>query len=209
MGGWNLSRQKQNALIKAISDGASNASALAQADIAESTFYRWQAEANQLQDALENGSKKENDLTKSQVRFLEFWERVKKSATAFEAARLQIISEAAEGGKEIVEQHAEVRDHYDQKSGQIIQLKTQKVVKKKLFPSWQASAWLLERKDPQKWGRRVGVNLSLEDAAKRAGVPIETFKAGFAALVDDVAGQLEFDDEPSTNGSTNGKMPKE
>jgi transposase-like protein len=98
--------------------------ACAMVGLAESTFYYWRKEAEEIEEAVDKGEVYEEDLSDSESNLLEFLVSVKKARASAEAHHL-----------------AKVRED----------------------PSWQSSAWWLERSFPDRWGRKDRVEVTGKD----------------------------------------------
>ena len=100
------------------------------AGINETTFYRW----------LKRGA------TGKSGKFCRFRQSLKEAEADFKASNLAVIQRAALEPR--VTTRERVRQNLD---GSVVK----EIVKETRPPAWQAAAWLLERKFPGEFGRRV------------------------------------------------------
>lgn len=84
------------------------------------------------------------------VQFVLLSDTVRRSMAISEINDLEIIRKAARGGHTITE----VTEEFDAQ-GRLIR---RKAVTKMAGPEWTASAWRLERRRTEKWGRRVSIS---------------------------------------------------
>ena len=123
-----LTESRIKAICRAIELGMSQEKSATLAGISETTFYFWK-------------SKGEND--KSGI-YRSFWESLKKAQALAEARHLNNIVKHAMGGSKIVENRTTTAP-----DGSV----TEVVTEKETPGSWQSSAWWLERKYPERYGR--------------------------------------------------------
>jgi hypothetical protein len=140
--------------------------------ISTTTFYRWRAEGEELavarRVAAEQGGKAPTE-TALQTAQREFWEATEKAASRSEAAYLRQIAMAAAGGAKFTEVRR-VIEHERGADGKITtRIVSQTETEKELLPTWTAAAWILERRQPDRWGRRERIEHS-----GPGGKPIET-----------------------------------
>ena len=151
-----------------IAKGLSNKDACERVHISEDTFYRW----------LNRGEKatKDTDLCV-------FYESIQKARIDFKRTHLENIERAAiEQSEKVVEiiRQTPSGDRY-------IERKTETV-----SGQWQASAWLLERTDPDQFGRRQRI----EHDGKIEGDGASELRVVF---VDTEKGEGEDGDEDETD----------
>lgn len=153
------------------------------------TLNSWRREGGLARAAMARGEK----VTQNQRRlaaFLTAWEKAEAEAVA---ARLGVIREAAAGGwvktKTVTKVNAD---------GEVVETTT---TTETLAPEWQAAAWMLERRRPEDFGRRVEVTgkdgsplIPKEDRAGQLAASLEGFLAGADA-------QRERDGEREAAGS--------
>lgn len=135
-----LSPEVQERIVMAVRAGATREVAAALVPVNVRTLYRW----------LSNGHKHENGL-QSQLS-----QAIEKAEAEFEAEAILRVRQSSIGG-EIIARKTTTR-----KDGAIVVEETY------TRPEWTAAAWLLERKYPDRWGRRERIDLRvLREEAKR------------------------------------------
>ena len=138
--------------------------AAAYAGISKDTFYRWMKRgAREKRRVLKD---KRSKIKQGELPYVLFAEGVRKALADAEVRDVSMIAKAASGGQVYTEE----KIVYDAQ-GRVVE---KHVVTKKSAPQWQAAAWRLERKYPNKWGRRVAIRKdegtgeeSAEDFAKK------------------------------------------
>ena len=115
-----------------IASGLTDETACDRVGIGTTTFYRWLAAAEKPR------AKKE---------FREFRDTVKNARAEFEAVHLEAIGRAGLEPIKTVQRHG----HRDSTG----KLETQWVTETSSPPQWQASAWLLERRFPERYGLHI------------------------------------------------------
>jgi transposase len=116
-------------LLSAIASGLSYEDSCAMAGISTSTFHIWRSKGEEAKSG----------------KFFEFVAAIKRANAAATAKHVQNINRAALDGETIIETRVVV----DEKGNE----KEKTTTKKKTAKAWQASAWLLERRKPNEWGR--------------------------------------------------------
>jgi transposase len=116
-------------LLKAIATGVSYSDACAIAGVGYSTFKEWKAKG----EAARSG------------KFADFAADIKKANAVATTKHVQNINRAALDGETITE----IRIVVDEDGNE----KERTTTEKKVAKQWQASAWLLERRKPNEWGR--------------------------------------------------------
>ena len=122
-----LTTEIQERLFKAIHMGLTFREAARCAGIDETTFYNWKRKG-----------KKANSGP-----YHQFFQSLKKAEVIAEAKHLKVIHDASAGGQEIVC----IKETID-KNGEVV---SSIVHQKQTIPDWKASAWLLERRYPEKF----------------------------------------------------------
>jgi hypothetical protein len=130
----------KDTLLRAISSGLTYKDACAFAGISEGTFYNWKAKAEEAKSG----------------KFFEFLKDIKKANLKAKASHLNNIKSAAFGGEDVVEERIEV----DAKGDTVSKTTTTK----KTARQWVASAWILERRFPEEFGRNRETNEEVLDA---------------------------------------------
>ena len=126
--------------------------------VSTATYYRWRAEGEEaailVREAAEAGRARPK-LTHLQEAQLEVWEATERARGMQEAAYLGIIAAAGRGGAEYTEGQRE----YVVENGER-KLVSERSVTKHLTPTWTAAAWILERRQPERWARRERMELT-------------------------------------------------
>jgi len=79
---------------------------------------------------------------------LAFLDAVEKARAEDEPRRIARITRAAQGGALVYER---TEERVNEKTGAV----TRVIEKRFAPPQWTADAWMLERRDPDRWGRKV------------------------------------------------------
>jgi transposase len=140
----------QQAIITAIAGGVPYYQACLMADVKHSTATLWRERG-------ENGHSQQG----THPLYIAFITQVKKAEAQDEARRLLRINQAGQGGTVISETTTTYPD------GRI------EHEVKRTSPQWQADAWHLERKYPDRYGRRVQANVNLDIQALATKVASE------------------------------------
>jgi hypothetical protein len=115
------------------------------AGITTVTFNAWLREGGLARAAIARGEK----VTAAQKRYAEFLTAYEKAEAEAIAVRLGTIHDAAKGGWVKTKTTVKVDGE-----GSVIEETT---TTETIPPQWQAAAWMLERRRPQEFGRRVEV----------------------------------------------------
>ena len=140
-----LTKEKMDELVKAIQGGATKELATAFVGIAPSTLYETIRKGARALDDQERGEFMEADA----LELAEFTESLKKAEASAEISYLAIIQSAAMGSK----------PQYDAAGN---------LTYKGRGGTWQAAAWILERRFHERWARNSNVRLD----APKDGIPI-------------------------------------
>lgn len=124
-----LTPARQRAICEGITSGLPKERAAQQAGVARSTFYDWQ----------------ERGQTAQTGKYRAFVDAVKKATADSEITLLNDVRRAASRGEVI----REIKSQYDTDNNKI----SETIFEKQIPRQWQASAWLLERRFPERWGR--------------------------------------------------------
>jgi hypothetical protein len=146
----------QAAIAKAVAEGLSFDGACQSAGVSPATGWRWLQLGRKLSELADETAtlqtpEEEVDrsggsrITAKTHRFLEFYEAITYARAEDEGRRLSEITAAATGGQVVYQRTIErkLRD------GTVVVT----TVTRYASPQWRASAWILERRDPARWGR--------------------------------------------------------
>jgi hypothetical protein len=156
----------QAAIVQAVSQGVPFTQAAWVAGIADATALEW----------LQRGEGS-HPTRPSTARFAAFAEAMKKAEAQDEARRVERINQAAQGGTITHEKTI------TKANGDVIREVS------RAMPQWQADAWHLERKYPERWGRKDHLDLTVniqalaKKVAEELGVTAEELLAEAAQLL--------------------------
>lgn len=166
-----LTPEVQEKIVKALRAGNHFSTACEYAGIAVGTGREWLARGQGADWTTQKG--------RSPLPiYAEFADAIKKAMADAEAGALQRIMKAALGGEEV-------------KTKEIIRPDGSKVTERTVSqPEWTAAAWYLERKHPDKWGRKDEVRVAAKvqeeiDAALeqlREGLPADEYERVLSIL---------------------------
>ena len=146
-------------LARALSVGASVATACACAGISTSLFYSWKSRGEREKKRI--GRRQSQALTLSERPFLEFLDTVTQAELQAELRALSRIQLAAFGEKGVLSKR--IVSHEPLKvggqlqrdeNGDVIYSSSETVTYIDRRPDWRAAAWFLERRFAERWGRR-------------------------------------------------------
>lgn len=140
----------QQAIVNAIIGGVPYYQACLMADVPQSTATLWRERG-------ENGHSQQS----THPLYIAFIAEVKKAEAQDEARRLLRINQAGQGGTVVSESTTTYPDG-----------RVQREVKR-TSPQWQADAWHLERKYPDRYGRQLRADLTVNVKALAAKVASE------------------------------------
>lgn len=169
-GAYALTQETIDAIAKGIRLGLTHEDAARYAGISRATFYQW---------------KKLGQEPNAPAPYVEFAEAVEQAEVQGQAISLAAIHQAARGGAEITE----TRKVY--KFGQLVERREQQ---KQALPQWQAAAWLLSHRFPQRWGAQPTEIFDPEDTARRIREEV--------AAMDDTVPRYSDTDEDAVNAGT-------
>ena len=130
-----LTPWRHRRIIGYIKNGVPNVHACQLVGIDESTFYKWLKRAVPTEEN-----------PQPEARYIQFFQSVKKAEAGFIESNLGVIRRAATEPTVIVREH--VRKVGDKT--------TKEITKETRPPTWAPAAWLLERRWPDLFGRRLG-----------------------------------------------------
>lgn len=145
-------------ICKGVSLGMAYKHAASMAGISESSFYAWKERAEGAKSGI----------------YLDFLEALKEAESKGVAANLQNINATAQGREEVVE----IREGIDAVTGKPVKVTTKKYTGR----NWQASAWILERRHPEEYGRKDKLEHSGE-------VNLPVFRTNYG--VDDIVNKVK------------------
>lgn len=127
----------------------------ASAGVSNTALYKWRLDGARLR-AIEAQGKR--TLTDREQVFVDFVNALERAEAAWEVGKLSIIQGAAEGGY----QHEKVTEKWepgppDEDGNPTLRLVERSVVRWTADPQWTAAAWQLERRKPQKYGKRMAL----------------------------------------------------
>lgn len=136
-----------DAIVSRIRLGLEYQSACDSAGICRQTLHEWRLKgarlrAQQTQGMLRNPTDDERAL-------MDFLDNLERAEAEAEANRLAVISQAAQGGTKV----RKTTIRYDSKGKQI----ERTVIEETLKPEWKAAAWVLERRYPNRYAKRLEV----------------------------------------------------
>lgn len=124
--------------------------AAASAGVSNTALYHWRLDGARLRAIEAQGKRK---LTDRERIFVDFVNALEKAEGEWEAGKVAIIQRAADGGY----QHEKVTEVWKPGEDGTPKLVERTVVRWTADPQWTAAAWQLERRKPEKYGRRVAL----------------------------------------------------
>lgn len=155
-----LTTDIQKKIVAAVKQGNYFCTAFTAAGISKATFYRW----------MQQGEAEEEGI------YRDFRDSIKKAEGESERAAIARIQQAAKGQRVRIQKIREVA----LSDGSIVPLKE---TIETIEYSWQADAWYLERKFPDRWGKkRLDVLEALGVLANADWIPPEIVEAAINGL---------------------------
>ena len=160
-----LTPQVHENIVRAVTAGVPVVQAAQLVGIGQSTVLQW----------LQRGEGRAK--RSAEARYVEFVEAITRARAFDEARRLARLEQAGRGGAVVHEKTTQYAD------GRVITERTYAP------PDWRCDAWYLEHAYPERWGRRVQADLSLEiwqlaqDVAEEIGVPVDQLLAEAQAFL--------------------------
>lgn len=183
-----LTPQTHHLLIRAIQHGLSNADAAKAIGVSESAFYKW----------VEKGEKETSGP------YFQLVEAIKQAEAQFIKANLDRLIRARDEPQKHVKKVVKVDYVTDPQTKKKVEVARHEEITEEVKPSpWQISAWLLERKKPEEYGRRVE-DINLKQTGPRPVIQIEFLLPGDdrvqkdepIPIEDQTADTLEYSVEP-------------
>lgn len=160
-----LTKEIQASLVENISLGLTVEDSCALVPVSHTAFYNWL-----------NRGQNEN----APRLYVDFVDAIKKAEFNRKKVLLGRIYHAGRGGKQIVEKKTVSRTLPD---GKTIVIEETTTVRE-LQPDWKADAWLLERKNPDEFGRKYQIDVTdWRKQAEKAGVDKVQIENAFNELV--------------------------
>lgn len=167
------------AFIERIALGLPHDQAASSADVDRRTILNWRTKGSAALARQARGEK----VTAAERRYAEFVRNLERAEADAETSRLGVIERAARGGTELTE--TRVRQ---ERNGQGVLVEVERtVITRRTAPAWQAAAWWLERRLPQRYARRFelsgpdGGPIPIEDRAAALADALRDFQAGVDA----------------------------
>jgi ribosomal protein L15E len=89
-------------------------------------------------------------------KYWQFCQALKKANVEARALHIQRINRAGQGGAKVEEESVTVKTELNPKTGRQVEVAREtRTTTKKALPVWQASAWILERRFPNEFGRHI------------------------------------------------------
>jgi hypothetical protein len=145
-------------LLEAIAYGATFTAAAEYAGIGERTYYRWARRAQEAEETLGEAG----ELPDTEQPFWQFWQELKRAHARGQFANVRRIDRVAEGGYVVKTRTRRMRDPG---SGDLMEETETDLAP----PDWRASAWILERRHPDGFGKAA---MELEISGPGGG-PVE------------------------------------
>lgn len=158
----------------------------ASAGITRQTLHSWRRAGGLARAKEAQGGK----LTRKELGLARFLDDLESAEAEAEAHRLGIIQGEAKGGYTVEKTTTTTRQAM-QPDGTIVTLTSTVTTTETARPVWQAAAWQLERRRPQKYGKRVELVgaggeplIPTEERASQLGDSLEAYLRGIGDVVD-------------------------
>lgn len=177
-------RSKLNALtqqrvVTAVRAGASFEIAASQGRISVRTHHDWMARGRAVLEATDDG---DPDQVADEVdrRFAVYARAVTQARDAWELTQVREIERAGDGIPYVKTRQQLTKD------GEVVTLEERGVEH-----DWRARAWLLERRNPKRWGKVTRTELSGPEGKPMEIASVEDLEAEAAKLVDELSARRE------------------
>ncbi len=172
-------------IIEALNAGNYVEAAAAMAGVHKSSVYEWLSVGANATSALLAGAKTRRELTAHEKRCIDFSDAVEEAQHLADATDMTRLAALASGGQQVTET-TEVAAVDAQG---VVRVTERKTTTRTTLPDRAALTWRLERRNPEKYGRRT-VELSGPDGGP---IPVSVEKAGVDALMA-LAERMEAED---------------
>jgi transposase len=174
-----LTPERQEKIVNAIASGVYFETACAYAGITATCGHLWLQRGRGIHP------------TRSQLSiYVNFVNAVEKAQADSEALRVARIKQAGQGGQVLKEEIIEIPGEIITKAnGEIIERPTTQEIRRTYSQAqWQADAWYLERRYPQRWGRqdRIDIHLFIEREVERIRNDAELTEEEKSQLIRDI-----------------------
>jgi transposase len=168
-----LTEENTRIICAAIRTGAVIDDAAAVAGVTSALIYHWVRTGNrarEYQDRVDRGVRMTADerrrLSDYDRKCMAFTDAIREARAQFAVEHANVVVTAATQGAET---EITITKQVLNKNGDVVELKERRV--EKLPPSADAAMWLLERRQPQAWGRSQRIEISGPDGGE---IPVPT-----------------------------------
>lgn len=176
-----LTPERTERIRQALLVGASIGTAAARGGIHRATYHEWETRGR---TALEEANGEIEAVAESERRYADFHDTVTRAIHDFELGRLVQIAQAGRGkpyrrtSTRTWDQVVSVKGEDGKNTQQVVTMTDVRVEEGEEY-DWRADAWLLERRNPQEYGRATRLELTGKD-----GGPIEVVSSLDKAIED-------------------------
>jgi len=140
-----LTKERQDKIVQGLESGNTYKTSAALAGISESGFWKWMERGEaELARVDEDGRRSVKEKERPYVEFVEAIRKARAQAECFHVSRVQLAASGIPDKTEV-----STVEHPDGRVEKVT------VITKGQAPSWQASAWWLERTNPKEFGRKL------------------------------------------------------
>ncbi len=182
-----FTEQTRKKIYKHIRDGASYKVAALAAGVGESTLREWRAKAKACAEAKsidEIDSKFRIRDEGQRLEYAEFSADILRAEAIGEATCAARIAKAGRGGHKLREVREKIREAVTPQ-GKIVTLHEKTIITREIRPDWRADAWVLERRHPERWGRKRRM------AEVEVKAPVDEFEKTLPSLTEEDLKWLE------------------
>jgi hypothetical protein len=165
--------------------GADFDDATAGADITRQTLWNWRRAGGNARAKQANG----HDLDEREQRYADFLDALETAEAEVEASRLFVVTRAGEGGAVVTKRAVRRKLDTSVTPHRLIVVEELERTET-LAPQWQAAAWFLERRFPEKYRRRYELDasstptVSAEERARDLADSLRAYMQGIADAED-------------------------